>query len=97
MNVKFYDDLKNGYFEEINKDELIDLLHKQLEAYENMRKEAIEYKNGIKKILDKLNSSQWEKDEEEISYKILFSEEFYKLLNYIIDLSNILNKVGSDK
>lgn len=88
-------DYYNNYSKEWNKQKIDNLL-KQLEAYENMRKEALKYKNEIKKILDKLNSSQWEKDEEEISYKILFSEEFYKLLNYINDLLNILNKVGED-
>ena len=42
--------------------------------------------NEIKEILDKLNNSKWEKDTEEITYKILFSNEVYKLLDYITNL-----------
>ena len=42
--------------------------------------------NEIKEILDKLNNGKWEKDTEEITYKILFSNEVYKLLDYITNL-----------
>ena len=45
--------------------------------------------NEIKEILDKLNNSSWEKDEEAITYKILFSNEVYKLLNCITNLQTI--------
>lgn len=59
---------------------LIDKLKKQLEAYENMRKEAIEY------IHDKLDRFDCDGNLS-ISMQISYCEE---------DLLNILNKVGED-
>lgn len=50
-------------------------------------------KDEIKEILDKLNSGVWEKDEQEISYKILFSNEVYQLLYYITNLQEENNKL----
>ena len=80
MNIKFYDDLKNNYNEEINKDELIDLLYKQLEAYENMRKDAIQQIKDtcIEQIPDMPKGC----------YRSIASEQD------LLDLLNILNKVG---
>ena len=40
----------------------------------------------IKNILNKLNNCKWEKDTAEITYKILFGGEVYKLLDYITNL-----------
>lgn len=49
-------------------------------------------KDEIKEVLDKLNSGFWEKDEEEITYKILFSNEVYQLLDYITNLQEEKDK-----
>lgn len=43
-------------------------------------------KDTIKEIIDKLKNSSWENDEEFISYKTLFYNEVYELLDYITSL-----------
>lgn len=47
----------------------------------------------IKEILDKLKNSSWEKDEEGITYKILFNNEVCKLLDYITNLQEESKKL----
>ena len=53
-------------------------------------------KDEIKEILDKLNNGKWEKDTEEIAYKILFSNEVYQLLDYITNLQEKYDKALTD-
>lgn len=64
--------------------DFIDDKSKQLEAYENMRKEAIEYVKGKKAI---------------INTDVIRIFDLFEIdeQGYTEDLLNIINKVGSDK